>query len=500
VADSPAGSVNDVLPGALSRGTIRTSAVWIGVGFGYSQVLRLVANVVLAYLLYPEAFGLLAMAYTVMIGLLLFSDLGIRTSVVQNSRGDEPAFLNTAWTLQVIRGFLLGAAACALAWPIAFLRQDPEPTLLWILPLLGVSAVIDGFASTKLLSLQRHLQQRKIVLIEVVTQTTGNGVTVIWAAIDGNVLALAMGPICGSAAKAIISHLLPGVPNRFQWDRRAAHELFHFAKWVYLSTVLFYFAGNADKLVVGYRSLELLGVYHIAAQLAAVAVLLMGSVAGQLLFPLYSRSDPGGTDYPSRVHRTHLIAGTIAALMVAGTIAAGPTLIACLYDHRYQAAAWMLPLLAIGAWFQIIETNAGQALLAKGKPHYGAYGNGIKVVCLAIFVPTGAWIDGLRGMIIGFVLGDLARYLFTAIVLERQHIKVLASDLALTLFVAAVGIGTRVLSESIHSIDPQSPKNWGRLLFKMAGEGAAVVFVWSVVAMWMRKRRSFRVVDDGQSV
>ena len=481
-------------PGVPSRGKIRSSAVWIGLGFGYSQVLRLVANVILAHLLFPEAFGLLAMAFTVMIGLVLFSDLGIRTSVIQNPRGDDPAFLNTAWTLQVIRGLILGALACALAWPIAYLRPQPEPRLLWILPLLGLSAVIDSFGSTKLLTLHRHLKQRSIVLIEVATQSIGIGVTVAWAALGGGVLALALGPIALSTAKTIISHLLPGPSDRLGWDRSAAREMFHFAKWVYVSTVLYYLAGHADKLVVGYQSLELLGVYHIAAQLASVSVLLMGSMAGQLLLPLYSRSDHGSTRFAGTVHISHALASAAAALLIAGTIAAGPTLIGCLYDNRYQDAAWILPLLALGAWFQVIETNAGQVLFAQGKPRFGAFGNGIKVLCLAIFVPLLTWFDGLRGMIIGFIVGDVARYLFTAIVLERQRIRILATDLLWTLFVAAVGVGTHVFSEILQPPYQHGAKNWGALLLQLALEGGAVVAAWGVVVVVLRKKWSQREV------
>lgn len=482
MAETPAVPGDDAQPPPPSRGTIRASAVWIGLGFGYGQALRFVANVILAHLLFPEAFGLLAMAYTVMIGLLLFSDLGIRTSIVQNPRGDDPRFLNTAWTMQVLRGLLLGAIACALAWPVAFLRLQPEPRLLWIMPLLGLSAIIDGFASTKLLTLQRHMRQRRFVLIEVFTQTIGISVTVIWAAIDRNVLALAMGPIANSLAKTLISHLLPGPINRFQWDRSSAYDLFHFAKWVYLSTVLYYLAGNADKLVVGYRSLELLGVYHIAAQLASVAVLLMTSIAAQLLFPLYSRSDHSANDFGLKVHKMHAMAGSAAAVLVAGTVAAGPTLIACLYDHRYQAAAWILPLLALGGWFQIIEGNAGQVLLAQGKPRFGAYGNGIKVICLAVFVPVGAWLDGLRGLIIGFVLGDLARYLFTAIVLERQRIRIFAADSGWTVFIAVAGVGTRIISDAIQPAYQQGHKNWSVLLAQLGIEAGIVIIAWVLVA------------------
>jgi O-antigen/teichoic acid export membrane protein len=185
-----------------------------------------------------------------------------------------------------------------------------------------------------------------------------------------------------------------------------------------------------------------------------------------------------------------MLATAVAALLVAGTIAAGPTLIACLYDHRYQDAAWILPLLALGAWFQIIETNAGQMLLAQGKPRFGAYGNGIKLVCLAVFVPLGAWIDGLRGLIIGFVLGDIARYLFTATVLERQRIRILATDLEWTLFVAGIGVGTHILSGLIHPPYQHGPKKWSVLLVRLAIEGGVVVIAWGSLMLRSRKKRS----------
>ena len=490
VPDTPAVIPNDQQPTVPTGGTLRSSALWIGFGFGYGQVLRLVANVILAHLLFPEAFGVLALAFTVMVGLVLFSDLGIRTSIVQNPRGDEPSFLNTAWTLQVLRGFLLGALACALAWPVAFWRPQPEPRLLWLMPLLGFSAVIDGFVSTKLFTLQRHLRQRVVVLVDVITQTVGIGVTVAWAAMDGGVLALALGPIVQNILRTLASHLLlPGPGNHFAWDRSAVRDMLHFAKWVYLSTILYYLAGNADKLVVGFRSLEQLGVYHIAAQLASASVLLMASVAGNLLLPYYSRTLAAGNPLNSTVGKMHGLGASAAALLIAGTIAAGPTLIACLYDHRYQAAAWILPLLALGAWFQVIETNAAQVLLAQGKPRFGAYGNGIKVICLALFVPFGAWIDGLRGMIIGFIAGDIARYVFTAIVLERQRIHILASDFLWTIFMATLGVGTHVLSELIQPPYQEGRKNWGVLLVQLAIEGGLVVIAWGAVVLWLRGKR-----------
>ncbi len=81
------------------------ASVWVIIGYGSSQCLRLISNLILTRLLVPELFGLMALVNTFIIGLNLFSDVGIRPSIIRSERGEDPLFLNTAWTLQVIRGF-----------------------------------------------------------------------------------------------------------------------------------------------------------------------------------------------------------------------------------------------------------------------------------------------------------------------------------------------------------------------------------------------------------
>src|ERR1700722_277242 len=89
--------------GSLKGLAIR-GAIWTLLGFGTRQVLRLGFNLIVTRLLYPELFGLLSLVYTVVTGLTLFCDLGIAPAVVRDPRGDEAAFLNTAWTMQIVRG------------------------------------------------------------------------------------------------------------------------------------------------------------------------------------------------------------------------------------------------------------------------------------------------------------------------------------------------------------------------------------------------------------
>src|SRR5713101_1716008 len=98
---------------------------WTVLGYGTSQLLLLAGNLILTRLLFPEAFGLMAIVLAVMVGVALLSDVGIEQSIIHNKRGNEPAFVNTAWSIKVIRGVLMWLALWLLADPLASLYGEP---------------------------------------------------------------------------------------------------------------------------------------------------------------------------------------------------------------------------------------------------------------------------------------------------------------------------------------------------------------------------------------
>ena len=148
-------SQNETLEKQAARGT-----VYVVVYYGVSLSLRMVSSVILARLFSPEYFGVMTLLTTVLIGLNLFSHIGLADSVIQNPRGDDPVFLNTAWTLQVVRGAGLWVLTILLAWPVA--RFYHEPRTLTLFPALGFACVIAGASSPSLLSLARHLGVGKL--------------------------------------------------------------------------------------------------------------------------------------------------------------------------------------------------------------------------------------------------------------------------------------------------------------------------------------------------
>ena len=135
------------------------AGAWSAGAFGVGQVLRFGSNIVLSYLLVPEHFGLMALINAIVMGLMMFSDIGIGPCLVQNKREDA-AFHNTAWTIQVFRGICLWLVACLAAYPLS--QIDGWGPLLYLLPVASLTTVIAGFQSTAWFMASRNLDVKTL--------------------------------------------------------------------------------------------------------------------------------------------------------------------------------------------------------------------------------------------------------------------------------------------------------------------------------------------------
>ncbi len=385
---------------------VARSASWIVLGYGASQAIRLASNLILTRLLFPEAFGLMALISVVTVGLTLFSDVGIAPSIAQSKRGDDPDFLNTAWTIQVGRGFGLWLAACALAYPVSLFYDQTELTLY--LPMAALSLVVAGFNPTRIETAHRHLLMGRLMALDLLSQVIGIAAMVALALALQSVAALVVGGVIGAVAKLALTHLfLPGPSNRFRWESAAVTELIHFGKWIFLSTVFWFFASQGDKAVLGkFLTLENLGIYNIGYFLASFPLLLGLNVTGRVMIPVYrEKADPLRL---SRM-RYGLSAGVIGLLIVMAL--AGPWLVSHLYDPRYVEAGAIVVVLSVVLISQVVGMTYDQAALAAGDSRrffvYSALRSTLQVGLLLIGAITFGLIGALIGMGIALVLAHL---------------------------------------------------------------------------------------------
>jgi O-antigen/teichoic acid export membrane protein len=387
-----------------------SGAVWTIVGHGGGQVIRLASNLILTRLLLTEFFGLMALVNVFLIGLQLFSDIGIGPALVQNRR-EDPGFVNTVWTIQVVRGLALSAIAFPLATVFADFYEQPILT-----PLIRVSALtaaIRGFTSTSIFTQTRHLHLKRPVIVQVGAQFAGAVVMVTWAWTTRSIWSLVAAGIVASLVTVMLSHVwLPGIRNRFRFERRAARSLFVFGSWIFFSTLAIFAANHVDRLIFGkLTTMSTLGVYSIAVMLALAPTQALSSVSNRVLFPLYSRVHYSSEDL-SQMFRTArwplLILGGWAA---AGLIGGGPTIIRLLYDSRYWEAGWMIQILSAGLWFGVVLGGTyGAVVLAVGRSDWTAAMAFSKFMGMVAFIPLGYWAGGFPGAVGGLAISELVRY------------------------------------------------------------------------------------------
>ncbi|MEB3231451.1 MAG: oligosaccharide flippase family protein [Leptolyngbyaceae bacterium] len=417
-------------------------ATWTFVGFGAAQVLRFGSNLVLTRLLVPEMFGLMALVNSIMLGLRMFSDVGIGPSIIQDEQGDDPVFLNTAWTMQVIRGLGIWGTACLLAWPVA--QFYGEPILTTILPVSALTVLIEALASTSLFTGERHLDMSRLTIIEVTRQVVSIVAMIGLAMVNPSVWSLVIGGICGSLTKTIISHIWGAeFQNRFMWDEKAVQSLVRFGRWIFISTIMAFLLKYGDRLIMGkFLSTSDLGIYSIASMLAGVIEQVLNRVTNKVLFPIYSKLNHLAPEkLRPRVKKVRLAMMGILLPPLWIMAVFGTDLIALMFDPRYLGAGWILQVLAAGIIILVISDIG---------PFYMAYGNSFLMMKLqavqSFFLVASMIIGGMfwgaNGVIIGISVRHLLFYPVQTSVYRRYSLWLPALD-ALGFFgsVAIIGLG-----------------------------------------------------------
>jgi O-antigen/teichoic acid export membrane protein len=395
------------------------ASTWTLAGFALNYVIRLGSSLLMTRLLVPQMFGVMAIAMLMITALAMFSDLGLKQNIIQSTRGSEPIFLNTAWTIQILRGVLLWLLALCISLllfaanhmglvPKASVYSDPN--LPPVIAVVSISAIFAGFQSTKFSEASRRLSLGRITQIQIASQVVGVICMVGYALIDPSIWALVAGSVCATAVTALLSHIwLPGITNRWHWDHSALHEIVHFGKWMFFSSILGFFANNGDRMLLGgLVDSATLGIYSIAFTIFSSIVQIPSTIIAEVSFPALSEvARERSVELKRSLYRFHIVTASFSYVCSGLLIISGHTLITSLYDRRYEQAGWMLEVLAV-ALLTIPFALAQYSLLARGLPRIFTIVIAVRVAITIVLIPLGFHLFGLSGAIWGFVVSQLS--------------------------------------------------------------------------------------------
>lgn len=332
-------------------------------------------------------YGQVSLVTVIVTGLMLLSDIGITPNVVQSRRGDDPDFLDTAYSVSVVRGVGLWLIAAVLAYPVGHFYGDPA--LIGMLAIAASATCIRGFSSSSLWTMTRHVQVHKLTVLNVVSEVVGFLVALVWVLRDPSAWALIAATVAAAITFTTGSFFMGRRPQ-LRWVPTAAHELIRFGFWLFLSTATYFAASQAERLALGrFVTPDQLGWFSMAVTMAAAPTRAIQQLFEQVFFPLIARlcrDDPDRAILQFR--RTKLIAFALALGAAAVCILGGPLAVKLLLKPEYKPAGPMLQLLGFRAAVEILTGPTVNMLFAAGQSRFAATGNLLR---LAVMIP-GLWI------------------------------------------------------------------------------------------------------------
>ncbi|MGO4834884.1 oligosaccharide flippase family protein, partial [Rhizobiaceae sp. 2RAB30] len=380
--------------------------------------------------------GIMLVINTLRNGIELISDVGIGQNIVHNSDGEKRRFLDTAWTIQILRGAVLFSLLFLAAAPLGQLYDLPASAIQFS----ALTLVIMGAASISIYLMQRRLQIVRLNLFDLAMDFVSVALVVGLALYSPTIWSLILANVLAAAIRTVATYMLPHARNWLAWQPDYARQILSFGKWIYLASLLSFLCASFDKLYLGQSiPLALLGIYGIARNVADLPGALISRLGHSLIFPLIAREQ----DRPRSELRQHLSPLRLKLLLVCalgmgfGTAFADYA-VRIVYDERYHEASWMLPVLLIGVWGAILCSMNEYALLGVGKPLYGATGNMAKLACLVVGIPLGLQVAGLLGAIVVLALSDVCRYFLILFGQRREHVSFFLQDVMMSVLMLGV--------------------------------------------------------------
>lgn len=368
--------------------------------------LKFIRTLILAKLLFPEDFGLFVLASVCMGFVETFVQSGFQAAIIQRD-SVERKHLDGAWTLHILKGFILGSTMFLCAPLMAHFFNEPQLTI--IIRVLSIILFIEGFSNIGIVMLQKEFQFGKKLLYDFSFNIIEMIVVTIGAFLFSNVWALVVGAIAGRFAAVVLSYYFHPYRPRLTLHFEGAKELFRFGRWVWFGGVLTFFISRGDGVAIGkILSVEDLGYYQLAFSLALLPALEIVRSLGGVFFPLFARLKDNEYKLVESFTRSSQMMMCVIMPVSTGIFLLAEPMVRLLYGARWLPMVGVLRLLVVYGLFKSIEYVLTPVLLGVGKPRiltismivhgallfltlvpfthmYGIEGTALSLLCAAVF-------------------------------------------------------------------------------------------------------------------
>jgi O-antigen/teichoic acid export membrane protein len=363
----------------------------------------LISTLILARLLLPADFGLVAMAITVTGLLETLTQFGFESALIRKATVEKKDY-DTAWTLYVILGLALGIAIAVAASPAAAFYHTPD--VAPILYVLAIAPVLSGFENIGIVDFRRRLEFHWDFTFQASKRLAGALVTIPLAFYWHSYWALIAGMLTSRLVGLGLSHAMS--PHRMSLSLATAREILGFSMWLLLHNLLFFLRVRSASLFLGrFHGPTSVGGFTMAADIASLPNTELVMPLDRALLPSYSTLTQQADRLQSAFIRVLALIALVSIPASAGLAAVADLAVPILLGPQWTEIVPAMKILALFGVTIALQMNCGAILVALGKPRLQAGISLIQVMTmfalLLLLVPS----KGMTGAAIAYLIAGL---------------------------------------------------------------------------------------------
>lgn len=328
-----------------------------------NRFIAIVSTLILARLLTPEDFGIVALAFLVLALVQVLMDFGVNVALVQRADATQDHY-DSAWTLRILQGAGVAAVVAATAPLAAGVFGDARlQPVMWV---LALSVLLGSFENIGIVSFQKQMQFGPEFRYLVTNRLATFAFVLCGAVVFRSYWAMVIGGLLGGLFT--VAHSYRAHPMRPRWSMAKMRELFAVSQWLLLRNIGLYLHENLHKLLVGQRTdTATMGHYALAADVASVPTSELLNPLNRVLFPAFVQA----RENLAELKRIFLLAQGVQVLVVvpAGVCVAllAHDLVPFFFGPKWAPAVPFLQVLALAAVLEAVAVSPGFVGITLGR-------------------------------------------------------------------------------------------------------------------------------------
>lgn len=424
------------------RARLATGTIWIAAARLGANLLGLTTTLVLARILVPADFGLVAFGTTILSVVSAVTNMSLTSALIAH-KAPTPGHFHTAWTLNGARGVLIAIFLCIAAKPASLIAH--EPRLFALMCTLSLGPVIEGFQNPRVVMLVRDLIFRQQFVLQVGAKLVAIIVSISCAMLFKSYWALVLGTLAGQVTGLVVSYLL--FPFRPRLSIEHYRELFSFSMWLTLGDLVLTLNLKFDSLLIGqFLGRAPLGVYAVGDNLAVLPTKEAMTPVMSTVFPALSQLIHDRARLGSAYQRAQTLVAAIALPAGIGLGLIADPLIRLTMGDKWLGAIPVVQILTLVYSIMTLATLAQSIAMAAGETRLLFKRDLQGFLISAPAVAAGMYFGGLMGILnVRIVLAGIGILLNMQVVKHVSGVSIVRQFAANTRALASVAVMSLVV-------------------------------------------------------